>query len=91
MGLEPEEKRYKGKNALREIRKRNGKGEEKGDRAGEAYKERSLYPPLDEFKQLAVSSAESDKELSSSEETDFEKEVTGYEGERYQSDERRVN
>ena len=62
-GLEPEEKRYKGKNALGEIRKRDGKGEKKGDRAGEAHKERSLYLPLDEFKQLAVSSSESDKEL----------------------------
>ena len=74
-----------------EIRKRDGKGEKKGDRAGEAHKERSLYPPLDEFKQLAVSSSESDKELSSYEETDLEKKATGCEGERYQSDERRVN
>ena len=90
-GLEPEEKRYKGKNALGEIRKRDGKGEKKGDRAGEAHKERSLYPPLDEFKQLALSSSESDKELSSYEETDLEKKATGCEGERYQSDERRVN
>jgi hypothetical protein len=76
---------------LGEIRKRDGKGEKKGDRAREAHKERSLYQPLDEFKQLAVSSSESDKELSSSEETDLEKEATGCEGERYQSDERRVN
>ena len=62
-GLEPEEKRMSGKNTWGEIRKRDGKGEKKGDRAGEAHKERSLYPPLDEFKQLAVSSSESDKEL----------------------------
>mgnify|MGYP002510948758 CR=1 FL=1 len=71
--------------------KRDGKGEKKRDRAGEAHKGRSLYPTLDKFKALAVSSSESDKELSSFEETDLEKEVTGYEGERYQSDERRVN
>lgn len=71
-GFEPEEKRNKGKNALGELRKRDGKGEKKRDRAGEAHKGRSLYPPLDEFKALAVSSSESDKELSSSEETDLE-------------------
>ena len=69
-GLEPEEKRMSGKNTWGEIRKRDGKGE-KGDRAGEAHKERSLYPPLDEFKQLALSSSESDEGLSSSEETDL--------------------
>ena len=44
-----------------EIRKRDEKGEKKGDRAGEARKERSLYPPLDEFKQLTLSSSESDE------------------------------
>ena len=85
-GLEPEEKRYKGKNALGEIRKRDGKGEKKGDRAGEAHKERSLYLPLDEFKQLALSSSESDEGLSSSEETDLEEEAVRYKGERYQQD-----
>ena len=90
-GLEPEEKRYKGKNALGEIRKRDGKGEKKGDRAGEAHKKRSLYLPLDEFKQLAVSSSESDKELSSSEETDLEEETARYEREKYQPDKMLAN
>ena len=69
-----------------EIRKRDGKGEKKGDRAGEAHKERSLYLPLDEFKQLALSSSESDEGLSSSEETDLEEEAVRYKGERYQQD-----
>lgn len=85
-GLEPEEKRYKGKNALGEIRKRDGKGEKKGDRAGEAHKERSLYPPLDEFKQLTLSSSEPDEGVSASEETDSEEEAVRYKGERYQQD-----
>ena len=85
-GLEPEEKRYKGKNALGEIRKRDEKGEKKGDRAGEAHKERSLYPPLDEFKQLALSSSESDEGVSASEEMDLEEEAVCYKGERYQQD-----
>jgi hypothetical protein len=90
-GFELEEKRYKGKNALGENRKRDGKGEKKGDRAGEAHKERSLYLPLDEFKQLAVCSSESDKELISSEETDLEKEAVRYKGERYQQDKMQAN
>ena len=90
-GLEPEEKRYKGKNGLGEIRRRDGKGEKKGDRAGEAHKERSLYPPLDEFKQLALSSSESDEGLRPSEETDLEEEEAHYEGERYQQDKMQAN
>ena len=89
-GLEPEEKRYKGKNALGEIRKRDGKGEKKGDRAGEAHKERSLYPPLDEFKQLTLSSSEPDEGVSASEETDLEEEAVRYKGERYQQDKKRA-
>ena len=42
--------------------------------------------PLDEFKQLALSSSESDEGLSSSEETDLEEEAVRYKGERYQQD-----
>ena len=42
--------------------------------------------PLDEFKQLALSSSESDEGLSSSEETDLEEEAVHYKGERYQQD-----
>jgi hypothetical protein len=75
---------------LGEIRKRDGKREKKGDRAGEAHKERSLYPSLDEFKQLAVSSSELDKGLSSSEETDLEEEAVCYKGERYKQDKKRA-
>ena len=89
--LSPKEERFKGKYALGELRKRDGKGEMKRDGAGEAPKGRSLHPPLDEFKALAVSSSESDKELSSSEETDLEEEAARYEGERYQPDEGRAN
>ena len=69
-----------------EIRKRDGKGEKKGDQAGEAHKERSLYPPLGEFKQLALSSSEPDEGVSASEETDSEEEAVRYKGERYQQD-----
>ena len=42
--------------------------------------------PLDEFKQLALSSSESDEGLSSSEETDLEEEAVHYKGERYLQD-----
>ena len=46
----------------------------------------SLYLPLDEFKELALSSSESDEELSPSEETDLEEEAACYEREKYQPD-----
>ena len=85
-GLEPEEKRMSGKNTWGEIRKRDGKGEKNGDRAGEAHKEKSLYPPLDEFKQLTLSNSEPDEGISASEETDSEEEAVRYKGERYQQD-----
>ena len=52
----------------------------------EVSRRRNLYPPLDEFKQLALSSSESDEGLSSSEETDLEEEAVRYKGERYQQD-----
>ena len=42
--------------------------------------------PLDEFKQLALSSSESDEGLSSSEETDLEEEAVHYKEERYLQD-----
>ena len=41
---------------------------------------------LDEFKELALSSSESDEELSPSEETDLEEEAACYEREKYQPD-----
>jgi hypothetical protein len=49
----------------------------------------SLYPLLDEFKELALSSSESDEELSPSEETDLEEEAARYEREKYQPDKMR--
>jgi hypothetical protein len=73
--LEPEEERIKGKYALGEIRKRDGKGERKRDRAGEGPRERSLYLPLDEFKALGFDSSESNEELGPSEEIDLEEEA----------------
>ena len=51
---------------------------------------RNLYLPLDEFKQLALSSSESDEGLSSSEETDLEEEAVRYKGERYQQDKKQA-
>ena len=52
----------------------------------EVPRRRNLYPPLDEFERLALSSLESDEGLSSSEETDLEEEAVRYKGERYQQD-----
>jgi hypothetical protein len=51
----------------------------------------SLYPPLDEFKELALSSSESEEELSPSEETDLEEEAVRYKRENYQPDKMRAN
>ena len=89
--LSPKEERFKGKYALGELRKRDGKGETKRDRAGEAPKGRSLYLPLDEFKALGFSSSESDEELSPPEETDSEEELARYKEERHHPGERRAN
>jgi hypothetical protein len=50
----------------------------------------SLYLPLNEFKELTLSS-ESDEELSPSEETDLEEEAARYEREKYQPDKMRAN
>jgi hypothetical protein len=44
-----------------------------------------------EFKELALSSSESDEELSPSEETDLEEEAACYEREKYQQDKMRAN
>ena len=51
----------------------------------------SLYPLLDEFKELALSSSESDEELSTSEETDLEEEAARYERKKYQPDKMLAN
>ena len=55
-----------------EIRKKEEKEQKKKDQSAEVPRGGSLYLPLDEFKELALSSSESDEELSSSEETDLE-------------------
>ena len=89
--LGPKEKRITGKHARGEFKRKDGKEETKKVRAGEAPRGGSLYPPLDEFKGLALSSSESDEELSPSEKIDLEEEAARYEGERYQPDERRAN
>lgn len=86
-GLEPEGKSNKGKHALEESRKGDGEGETKKDRAREASRGGSLYPPLDEFKALAFSSSESDEELSPPEEIDLEGKAARYEEKRHHSDE----
>jgi hypothetical protein len=82
-GLEPEEKIMSGKNTYGEFGKKEKEKEKKKDQSAEVPKRRNLYPPLDEFKQLALSSSESDEGLSSSEETNLEEEAAHYEGKRY--------
>ena len=88
-GLEPEEKLMSGKNTWGEIGRKKEK-EKKKDQSAEVSRRRNLYPPLDEFKRLALSSSESDEGLSSSEETDLEEEAVRYKGERYQQDKKRA-
>ena len=83
--LEPKEKIMLGKNTWGEFGRKE-KEKEKKDQSVEVPRRRNLYPPLDEFKQLALSSSESDEGLSSSEEMDLEEEAARYEGERYQQD-----
>jgi protein O-GlcNAc transferase len=90
MDLEPEEKIMSGKNTQGEFGRKE-KEKEKKDQSVEVPRRRNLYPPLDEFKDLALSSSESDEELSPSEETDLEEEAACYEGERYQPDKMQAN
>jgi hypothetical protein len=85
-GLKPEEKIMSGKNIWGEFGRKEKEKEKKKDQSAEVSRRRSLYPPLDEFKQLALSSSESEDGLSSSEETDLEEEAVRYKGERYQQD-----
>ena len=89
-GLEPEEKLMSGKNTWGEIGRKEKEKEKKKDQSAEVSRRRNLYPPLDEFKRLALSSSESDEGLSSSEETDLEEEAVRYKGERYQQDKKRA-
>ena len=90
-GLEPEEKIMSGKDTQGEIRRKEEKKQKKKDQSAEVPRGGSLYPLLDEFKELALSSSESDEELSPSEETDSEEEKACYEREKYQPDKMRAN
>ena len=67
------------------------KKQKKKDQSAEVSRRRSLYPSLDEFKELALSSSESDEKFSSSEETDLEEEAACYEREKYQPDKMLAN
>ena len=80
-----------GKDTQGEIRRKEEKKQKKKDQSAEVPRGGSLYPLLDEFKELALSSSESDEGLSPSEETDLEEEAARYEGERYQQDKMQAN
>ena len=90
-GLEPEEKLRSGKNTWGEIRRKEKKKEKKKDQLAEVSRRRSLYSSLDELKEPALSSSESDKKFSFSEETDLEEETARYEREKCQPDKMRAN
>jgi hypothetical protein len=62
-----------GKNTWGEIGRKRKK-----DQSVEVSRRRNLYPPLAEFKRLALSSLESDEGLRSSEETELEEEAVHY-------------
>ena len=79
-----------GKNTQGEFGRKEKEKEKKKDQSAEVPRRRNLYPPLYEFKELALSSSESDEGLSSSEETDLEEEAVRYKGERYQQDKKRA-
>jgi hypothetical protein len=91
MGLEPEEKIMSGKNTRGEFGRKEKEKEKKKDQSVEVPRRRNLYPPLDAFKELVLSSSESDEGLSPSEETDLGEEAARYEGERYQQDKMQAN
>jgi hypothetical protein len=80
-----------GKNTRGEFGRKEKEKEKKKDQSAEVPRRRNLYPQLDEFKDLALSSSESDEGLSPSEETDLEEEAARYEGERYQPDKMQAN
>ena len=88
-GLEPEEKIMSGKDTQGEIRRKEEKKQKKKDQSAEVPRGGSLYPLLDEFKELALSSSESDEELSPSEETDLEEKQLVMR-EKYQQDRKSV-
>jgi hypothetical protein len=80
-----------GKNTWGEFGRKEKEKEKKKDQSAEVPRRRNLYPPLDDFKELALSSSESDEGLSPSEEMNLEEEAARYEGERYQPDKMRHN
>ena len=88
--LEPEGKFRSGKNTWGEIGRKEKEKEKKKDQSAEFSRRRSLYPSLDELKEPALSSSESDEEFSS-EETDLEEEAACYEREKYQPDKMLAN
>ena len=90
-GLEPEEKLRSGRNTWREIRRKRGKREKKKDQLAEVSRRRSLCSSLDGLGELVLSSSESDKKFSFSEETDLEEETARYEREKCQPDKMRAN
>ena len=90
MGLEPEEKIMSEKDTRGEIRKKEEKEQKKKDQSAEVPRGGSLYLPLDEFKELALSSSESEEELSPSEETDLEEKQLVMR-EKYQQDKMQAN
>ena len=89
--LEREEKIMSGKNTWGEFGRKEKEKEKKKDQSAEVPRRRNLYPPLDEFKELALSSSESDEKFSSSEETDLEEEAARYERKKYQPDKMLAN
>ena len=56
-GLEPEEKLMSGKDTWGKIGRKEKEKEKKKDQSAEVPRGGSLYPPLDEFKELALSSS----------------------------------
>lgn len=89
--LEPEEKIMSEKNTRGEFGRKEKEKEKKKDQSAEVPRRRNLFLPLDVFKELALSSSESDEGLSPSEEMDLEEEAARYEGERYQQDKMQAN
>ena len=69
---------------------RRRKKKRKKDQSAEVSRRRSLYSSLDELKEPALSSSESDEEFSS-EETDLEEEAAHYERKGYQPDKMLAN
>jgi hypothetical protein len=72
----------KGRDIKREKEKKPKHKDSKDDIKNEDQKIKSIYPPLEDFELLELSSSE-DSELSAGEEEDLEEAATEYEAERY--------